>query len=332
MHTTRFHDLPQAAISFVQSAHKTLHIAVCWFSHPEIFAALEQRIYAGVRVFLIVNYDQVNFRPQGLDFGRLERAGAEVFGFSGPVLLHHKFAVADTCRVISGSWNWTRAQHRDHLLISDDALLAEAFLAEFEQVKAGSSRLHALRNTAPKDISFQQLHQPVWCSLDDIRKRILSGARVWTTAFPAEGGDLWDRCLREQCHLYPGKDLLRDYWRQHRSWDESGFIDWMQQRSHLRDIRPLVRYCLKLRLGDVLVAVRPPNRILGMGMVGSDPEPSLAAQGDFRRFVAWLEAPENPSIFDPALNVRKTSLGRYRGSGLRLVEMLRAVVEAPGKI
>lgn len=57
-----FSQCDSAVISFVRSARKRLCIAVCWFTHPDIYQALKERIHAGVELTLLLNFDQVNFQ------------------------------------------------------------------------------------------------------------------------------------------------------------------------------------------------------------------------------------------------------------------------------
>ncbi len=331
MHTTHFHDLSHTAAAFIGEAQRSLHIAMCWFTHLGLYQALEQRLRAGVQVSLMLNFDQVNFQPRGLDFFALQQAGGDVWGFTGPELLHHKFAVADCSRVLSGSWNWTRASHRDHLVFSDDAAVAGAFCAEFEALKDRAQPLSTLHKAAPRTVFFQQLHQPVCWSADDIRRRILNGARVWIAPFPTHAGDLWARCLREQSHIFSCKGILKSFWTGRLLWDEAAFANWMHAVKPLRGLRQAALYCRRLRIGDVLVAVRPSGVVLGAGIVGSEPEPCPSSPGDVRRYVPWLALPEEKAFADPAIKAPCRTLKRYPASGLQLVEQIRAAAECAQK-
>ena len=326
---TCFSNCSELVSAFVRSARHSLRIAVCWFTHPDLFLLVHEHIKAGVNTTLLLNYDQVNFHPQGLDFFGLEKAGAEVSGFCGPGLLHHKFAVADERCVLSGSYNWTRAEHFDHLVWQENGAMAQAFLEEFERLKTRCAPLSELRHTPARAISFQQLHRPVWCSPADIRRRIIAGAKVWTTALPARVKGLWQQCLREQSHILLCSGLMQGYWEGRRLWNEQAFRTWMADRVHVQGGRIAVAYCLRMQIGDVLVAVGSQGRVLGVGIVGSDPEPSGIYPGEMRRYVSWLPLPSDTGDFDPALTRSRSRLRRYTGSGLRLAEQLRVGFDKP---
>jgi mitochondrial cardiolipin hydrolase len=322
-----FSQCDAAVIAFIRSANKSLRIVVCWFTHPDILRAMQERMAAGVELTLLLNFDQVNFQPQGLDFFAVEQAGAQVFGFTGPELLHHKFAIADEKRVLAGSFNWTRAAHQDHVWIQEDPAAAQVFTAEFERLKTQCKSLSALCKTPPRTVSFQQMHQPVWWSFTDFRQRIISGAKIWTTAFAPAHAGVWKHCLQQQRHVLMCTTEMSAFWQQNRYWDETAFRQWMQENAALRGIRLLSTYCLRVRPGDVLLAVQPPVRLLGIGIIGSDPEPAALPGAALSRYVPWLRLPENAACSDPTLTASTRALRRYAGSGLRMLEELRSFWE-----
>ncbi len=57
-----FRACAESVASFLARAKESLQIAVCWFTHPEIYNVLLNQAKAGLNVQLIVNYDQINFR------------------------------------------------------------------------------------------------------------------------------------------------------------------------------------------------------------------------------------------------------------------------------
>lgn len=127
MHYATFQNCDQTVISFFDTAQNSLLVGMCWFTHPVIFQSVQRACARKVSVKIMLDYDHINFQPRGLDFGALEKAGAIVMGFTGPGLLHYKFAIADGCRVLSGSYNWTRTEQYDHLAVVLDADLAAQF-------------------------------------------------------------------------------------------------------------------------------------------------------------------------------------------------------------
>jgi hypothetical protein len=317
-----FSNIEDKVIEFIASAQASLHIAVCWFTHPCIFEALKKRVAAGVEVSLLLNYDEVNFRPQGLDFFALERAGTKVFAYPGPDLLHHKFAVADKRQLLSGSFNWTRASHCDFMLWQESPSLCLDFLHAFQEALHRARPIFALRDVPPRALLFHHLHQPVWCSPDDIRRRILAGGRVWLVGITEAE---WQLRQREQSLAPIPLRLWESFWSNCHVWDEVEFRSWLAGQQAPRGSRALSAYCLRLRVGDVLVAVSPQQQVLGTGIVGSEIEFKASSAGGARRYVAWLALPQ-PALL-PGVAVKQSTLKRYAASGLQLTEEIRKMLQ-----
>jgi cardiolipin hydrolase len=89
----------------------------------------------GVTVRIISDDDKES--DTGSDLAALRRAGIPVRTDSSPDHMHHKFAIFDRTRLLTGSFNWTRsASHRNHenLLITSDKRLVAAYGEEFERL------------------------------------------------------------------------------------------------------------------------------------------------------------------------------------------------------
>ncbi len=309
--------LPEAIGEFLRGATRFIRVAVCWFTHPDLYQTLLDRCHAGVQVELFINFDQLNFNPEGLDFEALAQAGATVYGFQGPGLLHHKCAVADGVRVLTGSGNWTRSTHADHILILENPALASDFSVIFDNLATQCTPLAQLKGLSPRQISLQQLYRPTGWSNYDIRRQIVSGARVWIALFKGKDKRLWERSVREQRYFLPGKPVLQDYWNEQQHWDAAAFRQWSDGR---RLPRTAILYCSSLRIGDVVVVVTDSGTLLGIGIVGSEPE--LLEQGATARFVQWRRSLTVAAPTSLALPVKGLPLRRYRGSGLQLVDFL----------
>jgi phosphatidylserine/phosphatidylglycerophosphate/cardiolipin synthase-like enzyme len=51
--------------------------------------------------------------------------------------MHHKFAVFDKAKALTGSYNWTRSaatSNRENILVTDDPRAVEGFGREFERL------------------------------------------------------------------------------------------------------------------------------------------------------------------------------------------------------
>jgi len=97
----------------------------------QILAAHRRRV--AVR---IITDDEKAF-DEGSDIDRLRRAGVPVRVDNSVHHMHHKFALFDRRRLLTGSYNWTRAAARDNqenLVITGDPALVEAFASTFEDL------------------------------------------------------------------------------------------------------------------------------------------------------------------------------------------------------
>ena len=132
-----FDDIQLQILHEIRKAASSIHIAVAWFTDPEIFEQLCQKAASGIRVELIVVNDSIN-RKGGLRYERLRDIGG-MFMMVGDntknaTLMHNKFCVIDSATVITGSYNWSRKaqQNSENItVISDHPELALQFLDEF---------------------------------------------------------------------------------------------------------------------------------------------------------------------------------------------------------
>lgn len=318
--TTYFHDCTQAVDTFIGSAQYELAIAVCWFTHPGLFEHLLHRQRQGVAVTLVVNFDQINFHPEALSFIKLEELGGRVYAYTGPELLHHKFALADGARVLQGSYNWTRSRHCDYLAELDHAGAAAEFGQALSQLLPRCRRLADIQGLPVRQVSFVQLYQPNCWSPEDMRRLVVRGHRVWVVRFLVRAAVGWARCFREQRHYATEKIDLSDYWATNRTWQEARFRVWVAHQPPNAALGRVAHYCLRLRIGDMLLAVDAAGQPLGMGVINADPEPAPGLAPCSRQ-VWWLRWPPGTPL--PSRPSKGNTLRRYRGSALQLVECLR---------
>ena len=95
----------------------------------------------GVRVRVITDNDKA--LDEGSDAQRLERAGVALRIDQTEHHMHHKFAVFDGERLLTGSYNWTRSAARnneENLIVTRDPGLVRAFSEEFERLWARFGR------------------------------------------------------------------------------------------------------------------------------------------------------------------------------------------------
>lgn len=135
-----FDDIQLQILNKLRKATISIHIAVAWFTDPEIFEQLCQKAVSGVRVELIVVNDSIN-RKSGIAYERLRELGG-VFMMvgdkrKGSAIMHNKFCVIDGATVITGSYNWSRQakQNSENItVISNHPELAQQFIQEFESI------------------------------------------------------------------------------------------------------------------------------------------------------------------------------------------------------
>lgn len=141
MHTqAHFEDIQFHILHEIRKATASIHIAVAWFTDPDIFDRLCQKAQEGVRVELIVVKDDIN-RRSGLEYKCLINLGG-LFLMVGDkrnraAIMHNKFCVIDGITVITGSYNWSRQAQENWeniTIIRDHSELASQFLQEFKRI------------------------------------------------------------------------------------------------------------------------------------------------------------------------------------------------------
>ena len=120
-------------------AEESVHFAMFFFTDDLLSDQLAALAESGVAVYGL--FDQLGEAGNGSDADALCAAGVQigVEDFAGK--LHHKFAVIDAYgtdpTVILGSYNWTdngAYQNDENTLIIHSAALAQAYLAEWQQL------------------------------------------------------------------------------------------------------------------------------------------------------------------------------------------------------
>jgi len=145
-------------VSAIDHCQTSLEVAVFEFSSRPLAQALERAAKRGVLVRLLLEATagrtslKTDFSPN-LEIRYLG-------GRRGGVM-HHKFAILDNKRLVTGSFNWTKAgQYANHenVLLEDDGGAVSAYSRQFEDLwrqglrRPGVRRLRARAARAP--------HQP----------------------------------------------------------------------------------------------------------------------------------------------------------------------------
>ena len=118
----------------LRSAKQSLDICVFTITDNRISDSIIKAHDRGIAVRVITDNDK-QF-DDGSDIARMVRAGVPTRFDPDTDHMHHKFAIVDGQRLITGSYNWTRGATRNHenvTVLSDDALI-EAFSGEFDRL------------------------------------------------------------------------------------------------------------------------------------------------------------------------------------------------------
>lgn len=334
MKTAHFQNLPRHLCCYLSEATCNVFIAVCWFSHKDIFDALLERLQHGVRVILLLEYDSQNIREGGLDFQKFIRAGGQLWASRKAGLMHHKFAILDDQLLLTGSFNWTYNSNAENLLITDDTTTLEAFLEEFERQKSMAQRIFQVRHADVKVFAAFPLFEKTAFPLPELRKKVSHGTNVWLIRLDKLK---IDRSVLFSEHYIPfdAANLLGAFWTAYRMWNEELFDEEMERlKSECSDllIRDLRFWGLRMKIGDLVFGVcrnavatkelcqlKVPELLLAVGVIQSHPQPFSEEPFSSFRSVQWLKIMEElPYLLPEKTSGRKVA--KYRGSALRVLQ------------
>lgn len=127
----------RAIVGEFETARTSADVCVFTITDDRIVDAMFAAHKRGITVRVITDDDKS--ADIGSDVDRLRRKGIDVRMDSTPDHMHHKFAVFDNKRVLTGSYNWTRSaadRNHENIVISDDDELVLAFGKTFERLWA----------------------------------------------------------------------------------------------------------------------------------------------------------------------------------------------------
>jgi len=126
-------DCVHAITSLFHQAKQKIDICVFTITDNRISDAIEDAHRRGVQIRVITDNDKSADR--GSDIDRLGRSGIPVRTDRTDYHMHHKFAVFDGRRMLTGSYNWTRSAaqyNEENFVVTDDKSLVRAFSQAFE--------------------------------------------------------------------------------------------------------------------------------------------------------------------------------------------------------
>ena len=112
-----------------------MDICVFTITDNRIADAIEKAHRRRVQIRVISDDDKA--MDAGSDIDRLGRSGVPVRVDRSEHHMHHKFAIFDKTRLLTGSYNWTRSAslyNDENFLITGDAELLKAFTRMFDKL------------------------------------------------------------------------------------------------------------------------------------------------------------------------------------------------------
>jgi hypothetical protein len=278
------------------------------------------RLRAGVRIQLIIEYDTQNIRSDGLDFEAFIQAGGELYACREAGLMHHKFALADDRMLLSGSFNWTYNSNAENIIFSDDPELVRAFQEEFERLRTSATRIFQINSADAKVFSAFPLFENTDFHLTSLRKSISAGARVWLVLTERLGIDK-NLIFRENYLPFDANGLLAPYWNVCRVWDETWFEEEtgkLRAGAKAGALRDLRCWAKRVKTGDLILAAGREKHLLAIGIVQSKPCPFGKHGFSSLRQVQWIKTWENTPCF---LDYKpRAAIMSFRGSALKLLD------------
>lgn len=316
-----FENLPACLCQHLAQAKKQLRIAVCWFSHRDIFAVLLAQLHAGVKVELLLEYDTQNVRDGGLDFQGFITAGGQLYASREAYLMHHKFVIIDDQWLLTGSFNWTYNSNAENLLCLNDVLLAVAFQREFERQKAVAKRIFHIRRADLKVFAAFPLFENTRFPLSDLRKKVSHGVGVWLIRLDKLA---MESAVIFQKNLLPfdQAQLLAPFWTAYRVWDEALFdheMAGLKTNIRANACRDLRRWARRMHIGDIVLGTENKQQLRALGIVQSHPQPYADDVFSSCREVEWIKIQVEVPYLLPD-KVSGQPVARFRGSALRMLQ------------
>jgi phosphatidylserine/phosphatidylglycerophosphate/cardiolipin synthase-like enzyme len=128
-------DCPTVIAGLLGRARRTIDVCVFTITDDRVSSALLNAHRRGVRIRVMTDNEKTS--DTGSDIDRLAEAGIQVREDRSAYHMHHKFAILDGTRLLTGSYNWTRgaAEHNaENFIVTSDRSLVTLFSREFERL------------------------------------------------------------------------------------------------------------------------------------------------------------------------------------------------------
>ncbi|WP_299825522.1 phospholipase D-like domain-containing protein [uncultured Pontibacter sp.] len=137
-------DCLEAIITAIDDAEQTIKICVFTISDDRISDAIVRAHRRGLHIKIIT--DNKKLHDAGSDIRELAAKGLEVRIDKTRSHMHHKFAVFDETRVLTGSYNWTRSaamHNHENVLVTDNLSIVQDYSHEFDRLWKGMMKYNS---------------------------------------------------------------------------------------------------------------------------------------------------------------------------------------------
>ncbi|GGG17595.1 phospholipase D-like domain-containing protein [Pontibacter amylolyticus] len=128
-------DCLNAIIACMDAAEESVKICVFTISDNRITESIVRAHKRGIAIKIMT--DNHKLHDAGSDIQELAARGLEVRIDKTRNHMHHKFAIFDELRVLTGSYNWTRSAalyNHENILITDNRSIVQDFSEEFDRL------------------------------------------------------------------------------------------------------------------------------------------------------------------------------------------------------
>lgn len=119
----------------IGEASNSVDICVFTITDNRIVRKLEEAMERRLRIRVISDDDKSE--DLGSDLDHLRRVGIECRFDRTTAHMHHKFAIADSDLLLTGSYNWTRSastENNENIVVTNNTKLVSSFQAEFDRM------------------------------------------------------------------------------------------------------------------------------------------------------------------------------------------------------
>lgn len=319
---SHFNHLAEKISFHLSKASQSISAAVCWFSHTDIFEVLKERIRAGVKVELLIEFDSRNIREYGLDFQGFIGLGGTLYAHCDAGLMHHKFAIVDHRLLLTGSFNWTYNSNAENLLVTDESCVVAVFQREFERQQIAARRIFTIKKEEVKLFSAFPIFENTNFQKVDLRKKIASGCAIWIVRSDKMKFDK-AQIMQEYLLPFDRQHLLANYWQSTQLFDKVLLeAEWNTLSSGLPlvQLRELRLFALRMKTGDIVLLAGKKKQLNAIGVIQSEPGRYSGDSHSSAREIQWLKILPEASTLTLQKKGFLQAVGRFRGSGLRLLE------------